>query len=78
LDKQYTLSLEGTRSSLYSIFLKQELKQMYGKSIDQFITRLRQKAKNCEFLNIDSENRSQIIFGAISQQNENAVFTISR
>ncbi|XP_060606276.1 uncharacterized protein K02A2.6-like [Ruditapes philippinarum] len=43
------------------------MKQLHGESIDQFTTRLRQKAKNCEFSDIDSEIKSQIIQGVVSQ-----------
>ena len=44
------------------------LKQMKNETIDQFVTRLRQKSANCEFTDKDAEIKSQMIQGCASQR----------
>ena len=44
------------------------MKQQQAESIDQFVTRLRQKAENCEFMDKDGEIKSQIIQGCESKK----------
>ena len=44
------------------------LQQRKDGTTDQFATRLRQKAENCEFVNIDGEIQSQIIQGCVSRK----------
>ena len=44
------------------------LKQMKNETIDQFVTKLRQKASNCEFTDKDAEIKSQMIQGCSSQK----------
>ena len=44
------------------------MKQMKNETIDQFVTRLRQKSVNCEFTDKDAEIKSQMIQGCSSQR----------
>ncbi|XP_052806647.1 uncharacterized protein K02A2.6-like [Mya arenaria] len=44
------------------------LKQHHAETIDQFATRLRHKADNCEFSDKDGEIKSQIIQGCVSKK----------
>ena len=44
------------------------MKQSKSESIDQFVTRLRQKATNCDFTDKDVEIKSQMIQGCYSQK----------
>ncbi|XP_060604313.1 uncharacterized protein K02A2.6-like [Ruditapes philippinarum] len=62
-----TAYFKPRKNTQFEIFEFRNMKQLHGESIDQFTTRLRQKAKNCEFSDIDSEIKSQIIQGVISQ-----------
>jgi alpha-N-acetylglucosamine transferase len=56
------------KNTQFEIFEFRNMKQLHGEYIDQFTTRLRQKAKNCEFSDIDSEIKSQIIQVVVSQK----------
>ncbi|XP_066941051.1 uncharacterized protein [Macrobrachium rosenbergii] len=44
------------------------VRQNRGETIDQFATRLRQKAENCEFADKDGEIKSQVIQGCLSSK----------
>ena len=44
------------------------MRQNHDKTIDQFATRLRQKAENCEFVEKDGEIKSQVIQGCWSSK----------
>ncbi|MES9882663.1 MAG: RNase H-like domain-containing protein [Sedimenticola sp.] len=50
----------------FEIFEFRQFKQTESETVDQFATRLRQKANNCEFGNTDGEIKSQIIQGCTS------------
>ncbi|MES9884606.1 MAG: hypothetical protein ABW185_27490, partial [Sedimenticola sp.] len=50
----------------FEIFEFRRMKQYESETVDQFATRLRQKAENCEFSDRDSEIKSQIIQGCTS------------
>ena len=47
---------------------------MKNETIDQFVTRLRQKSANCEFTDKDAEIKSQMIQGCVITKTANKMF----
>jgi hypothetical protein len=72
-----TTYFKPRKNTQFEIIEFRNMKQLHGESIDQFSTRLRQKANNCEFSDIDSDIKSQIIQSVGSQNKEYAVLTRS-
>jgi len=62
------LHFSPQKNTEYEKFEFRTMKQNHGESIDQFTTRLRQKATNCAFTNKDDEVKSQFIQGVISNK----------
>ncbi len=52
----------------FEIYEFRQLRQLESETVDQFATKLRQKASNCAFSNTDGEIKSQIIQGCISTE----------
>jgi hypothetical protein len=72
-DKDFKLALEKfdeyftpKQNTAYSVYLFRQSSQENEDSLDQFCTRLRQKAKYCNFTDLDSEIKQQIIQGCKS------------
>ncbi len=72
-DKDFKLALEKfdeyftpKQNTAYSVYLFRQSSQENEESLDQFCTRLRQKAKYCNFTDLDSEIKQQIIQGCKS------------
>lgn len=52
----------------YEVHVFRQAKQMTGKAMYTFHTRLRKLARNCEFTDVDREVKTQIIQGCLSQR----------
>lgn len=50
----------------YERYKFRQAKQETGETFEQFYTRLRQLSRNCEFIEVDDEIKSQLIMGCVS------------
>ena len=65
--KKITIHFNGTSNKQLNILKFRELYQFEGEPFDEFVSRLREKAKLCSFTDPNEEIKSQIIQKCISQ-----------
>ena len=61
LKTKLTEHFEPKKNKEYAVYVFRQAKQTDGESMDEFVTRLRQLASDCEFQDKDGEIKSQII-----------------
>jgi hypothetical protein len=52
----------------YEVYMFRQTEQQQGETLDSFCSRLRQKGRNCEFHDLESEIKSQIVQGCLSKR----------
>ena len=68
IKRKLTNYFEPKINLTFEVYNFRQMKQEQGESIDQFVTRLKQKAQRCNFYDNDREIKDQVVFNCYSDR----------